>query len=35
MSNIEIIEDNGWYWTRTPWKPPYNPTCDREVMYVE
>ena len=29
------IKDNGWYWTRTPWKPPYNPTCDREVMYVE
>ena len=26
---------NGWYWTRTPYKPPYNPTCDREVWYVE
>ena len=26
---------NGWYWTRTPYKPPYNPRCDREVWYVE
>jgi hypothetical protein len=26
---------NGWYWTRTPYKPPYNPKCDREVWYVE
>ena len=29
------LEWNGWYWTRTPYKPPYNPRCDREVWYVE
>ena len=29
------LEGNGWYWTRTPYKPPYNPRCDREVWYVE
>lgn len=29
------LEGNGYYWTRTPWKPPYNPKCDREVLYVE
>lgn len=28
------IKGNGWYWTRTPYKPPYNPTNDREVYYV-
>lgn len=29
------LEGNGWYWTRTPYKPPYNPTNDRQVWYVE
>ena len=29
------LKDNGWYWTRTPFKPPYNPKNDREVYYVE
>ena len=29
------LEGNGWYWTRTPYKPPYNPRCDREVWYIE
>ena len=29
------LEGNGYYWTRTPWKPPYDPKRDREVLYVE
>ncbi len=29
------LEGNGWYWTRTPYKPPYNPRNDRQVWYVE
>ena len=29
------LEDNGWYWTRTPYKPPYNPRNEREVWYIE
>ena len=29
------LEGNGWYWTRTPYKPPYNPNNDRQVWYVE
>ena len=29
------LEGKGYYWTRTPWKPPYDPKRDREVLYVE
>ena len=29
------LKYNGWYWTRTPYKPPYNPRNEREVWYVE
>ena len=31
----KYLEGNGWYWTRTPYKPPYNPRNDRQVWYVE
>lgn len=29
------LENNGWYWTRTPYKPPYNPKNERQIWYVE
>ena len=29
------LEGNGWYWTRTPYKPPYNPRNNRQIWYVE
>ncbi|MBQ2793753.1 MAG: hypothetical protein IJF05_03545 [Clostridia bacterium] len=28
------LEGNGWYWTRTPHKPPYDPKRDNHVWYV-
>lgn len=31
----KYLEGNGWYWTRTPYKPPYNPQNDRQVWYGE
>ena len=31
----KYLEGNGWYWTRTPYKPPYNPRNDRQIWYVE
>jgi len=30
----KAIEGNGWYWTRTPYKPPYDPTRFNHVYYV-
>lgn len=29
------LEGNGWYWTRTPYKPPYNPRNETQVWYAE
>jgi len=31
----KYLESNGWYWTRTPYKPPYNPRNKRQIWYVE
>ena len=28
------LKDNGWYWTRTPYKPPYDPTRNHHVYYI-
>ena len=28
------IKDNGWYWTRTPYKPPYDPHRSNHVYYI-
>lgn len=28
------LKDNGWYWTRTPYKPPYDPTRYNHVWYI-
>ena len=28
------LEGNGWYWTRTPYKPPYDPKRDHHVYYI-
>lgn len=28
------LEGNGWYWTRTPYKPPYDPHRPNHVYYV-
>ena len=29
------LEGNGYYWTRTPYKPPYNPRNERQIWYVD
>ena len=31
----KYLEGNGWYWTRTPYKPPYHPRNETQVWYVE
>ena len=31
----KYLKGNGWYWTRTPYKPPYNPRNETQVWYVE
>ena len=28
------LKDNGWYWTRTPYKPPYDPTRAHHAWYI-
>ena len=28
------LKDNGWYWTRTPYKPPYDPNRYNHVWYI-
>lgn len=28
------LVDRGWYWTRTPYKPPYDPTREHHVWYI-
>ena len=28
------LKDNGWYWTRTPYKPPYDPTRNHHAYYI-
>ena len=28
------LKNNGWYWTRTPYKPPYDPTRYNHAWYV-
>ena len=28
------LKYNGWYWTRTPYKPPYDPTRNHHVYYI-
>ena len=28
------LENNGWYWTRTPYKPPYDPHRPNHVYYI-
>ena len=28
------LKHNGWYWTRTPYKPPYDPTRNHHVYYI-
>lgn len=30
----KIYQNNGWYWTRTPYKPPYDPKRPNHVWYV-
>ena len=29
------LKGNGYYWTRTPYKPPYNPRNERQIWYVD
>ena len=31
----QYLNGNGWYWTRTPYKPPYDPKRINNVWYVE
>ena len=28
------LKYNGWYWTRTPYKPPYDPTRNHHAYYI-
>ena len=30
----KVLEGNGWYWLRTPYKPPYDPHRPNHVYYI-